>query len=134
LESRIADIYRVALNDFAVNASKLGGDRNAAARNQSMQFLAAMGANEAAYGARRLQAGEDQSRNALDGSRQVTAAGRSTLASTYAAVLGQIGAQRSAAEAAARAEVENQKFGLLQEVARINHDIAVREAMANSGR
>jgi hypothetical protein len=132
LDQRIGDAYNQALQQLSGN---IGAKyRQSPAAIQAMSMLAGLGANAQEYGARRLQQGEASAAGMLNNVSNITQAGKGTLASTYAAVLGQITQQQSAAETAARAQHEAEKQALIQQIAQINHQTAVQEAMANSGR
>lgn len=96
-----------------------------------MGVVASMGAAAQEANLVRRQLGEQAIRESLSGANMVTQAGLGTLSSAYASVLGNINTQRAQAIAAVQRDQQTQYQALLQEIARINHDTAIQEAMAN---
>jgi hypothetical protein len=140
LEGRVGSAYQAAAQNLAANMSAANnsllsrGFRPTAVNPEMLAALQGLGASAQSYATSRRMAGEDMGRDALTGVTQVTQASRGTLAGTYAQVLGQIAAQAAGAEAQARLGAENQIFALRQEIARLNNQTAIQEALANSGR
>lgn len=140
LENRVGSAYDAAARNLAANMSAANesmlsrGFRPTAVNPEILAAMQNLGANARGYASVRRMAGEDQGRDALVGASQVTQAARGTLANTYALVLGQIGRGAAAAESQARLGAENQIFALREEIARLNNQTAIQEALANSGR
>jgi hypothetical protein len=138
ISNQIADVYRVALtglNDMLNSNNRAMMNAGFAPANNggsaALGRLSGLGAAAQEASLARRDAGEATVRDMNFGRGQVTQAGRQTLASSYAQVLGSLNLQKAAAEAAARAEQVNQQAAIRREIERINFEAASQEAAAN---